>query len=97
MKHRFISADAITITSGTISTHGAQGRTIHQACAEVDTATGFVQVMDSAVEWPARPARAQGFAAADSRVAAPMPQVDFMVAGLSEAQDFMVVGAMAGK
>src|SRR6267154_2280667 len=49
MRRRFISADAITITSGMISTHGVRGCTIHRACAEVDTATGSMQVVDSMV------------------------------------------------
>src|SRR3977135_1014048 len=89
MRRRFISADAITITSGMISTHGDRGCPIHRACAEVDTATGSAQVMDSTVERPAR--------AADSRVAGPMPVVDFMAVGLPEAVGFMVVEAMADK
>jgi hypothetical protein len=94
MKRRFISADAITIISEMIFTHGVRGCTIHRACAEVDTATGSAQVMDSTVE---RPARAADFAVANLIVAGPMPEVDFMAAGLPEAGEFMVVGAMADK
>jgi hypothetical protein len=45
--------------------------------------------MDSTVGRPTR--------AADSRVAGPMPEVDFMAAGLPEAGEFMVVEAMADK
>jgi hypothetical protein len=50
--------------------------------------------MDSTVE---RPARAADFAVANLIVAGPMPEVDFMAAGLPEAGEFMVVGAMADK
>jgi len=44
-----------------------------------------------------RPARAADSAVANPMVAGPMPEVDFMVAGLPEAGEFMVVVAMAGK
>ncbi len=94
MRRRFISADAITITSGMISTHGVRGCTIHRACAEVDTATGSAQVMDSSVE---RAARAADSAVANLMGAGPMQEVDFMAAGLPEAGEVMVVVAMAGK
>src|SRR6267143_2311505 len=94
MRRRFISEDAITITSGMMSTHGVRGCTIHRACAEVDTATGSTQVMDSTVE---KPARAADSVVAKFMVASPIPVVDFMAAGLPEAGEVMVVGAMADK
>src|SRR6266850_445073 len=94
MRRRFISADAIIITSGMISTHGVRGCTIRRACAEVDTATGSAQVMDSTVE---RPARAVDSAVANLMGAGPMQEVDFMAAGLPEAGEFMAVVAMADK
>jgi hypothetical protein len=50
--------------------------------------------MDSTVE---RPARAVDSAVANLMGAGPMQEVDFMVAGLPEAGEFMVVVAMAGK
>jgi len=50
--------------------------------------------MDSTVE---RPARAADSAVANLMGAGPMQVVDFMVAGLPEAGEFMVVVAVAGK
>src|SRR5882672_6504743 len=93
MRRRFISADAITITSGMISTRGVRGCTIHRACAEVDTATGSTQVMDSTVE---RPARAADSAVADLMGGGRMQEVDFMVGGLPEGVEVMVVVGVAG-